>query len=105
MELENKPITLEDEEPKEMSIIEIPRDKHYDRAMHDTTYIKELVEHRSTWNEEVLPLVINDDPPLEKPTDPPKLISEPLPSELKYVFLRDDKTWLVVMPSYLSEQQ
>ena len=30
--------------------------------------------------------------PLEKPSDPPKINLDPLPRELKYAFLRDDKT-------------
>ena len=35
--------------------------------------------------------MINDDPPLEKPSDPPKKILEPLPCGLEYTFLRDIK--------------
>ena len=49
--------------------------------------------------------MINDDPPLEKPSDPTKLTLESLPSELKYVFLRNDKSWPVVIPSSLSEKE
>ena len=54
--------------------------------------IEELLEHGSTWSEKILLLVICNDPPLEEPSDLPKLILEPFPSELKCVFLRDDKT-------------
>ena len=53
IELEKGLKSLEDEEPKEMSTIDIP---------------------------------------IEKLSDTPKLIFEPLISKLKYVFLRDDKT-------------
>ena len=70
-----------------MIIIAIPIEKHCDRTIQDAPYIEELVEHEKT-----LPLVINDKPPLEKPSDPPKLILEPMSSELKCVYLRDDKT-------------
>ena len=35
--------------------------------------------------------MINDDPPLEKPSDPSKKFLEPLPCGLEYTFLRDIK--------------
>ena len=40
MELENEPITLEEEQ--EMSIIETSIGKHYDKAIRDAPYIEEL---------------------------------------------------------------
>ena len=84
MQLEKQPITLKDKEPKEMSIIEIPLEKHYDRTIQDAPYIEEIVEH-----ENILPLVINDNPPLEKLSEPLKPILEPLSSMLEYASLRD----------------
>ena len=49
--------------------------------------------------------MINDDPPLEKPSDLPKTTLKTLLSELKYAFIRDNETCLVVIPSSLFEQQ
>ena len=84
MELEKGLTTPKDKEPKEMSLIEKPIEKHYDRSRQDTPYIDELIEH-----EQILPLVINDDLPLGELSDPLKLILEPLPCSLKYTFLGD----------------
>ena len=91
---------LEDEDPKEVNMIETPMEKHLDEAVHgalmshfdtihkdDAPYIKESIAHTTAWSEKVLPLVTNDDPPLEKPSDPPKPILKPFPCGLKCVFI------------------
>ena len=48
--------------------------------------------------------MIESDTPLEKPSDPPNPILEPLPSGLKYAFLRSNETSPVVIPSSLAKQ-
>ena len=101
-----------------MSMIEHPMEEHCDRVVHgalmihfdtihkdDAPYIEELVAHTTTCSEKVLPIVIDDDPPFEKPSDPPKPILKPLPCELKYAFLKSNETCLVVISSSLQEQQ
>ena len=79
---------------------------HFDTThKNDASYIEESVTHTTTWSEKVQPLVINDDPPLKKPSNPPKPILKPLPHGLKYAFLKSNETSLVVISSSLHEQQ
>ena len=40
----------------------------------------------------------DDDPFIDKRRDPPKIILVPLPSELKYALLGENKTWSIVIP-------
>ena len=71
-----------------MSTIETPIEKYLDEDMQDALMSQ-----------------FDDDPFLEKPSDPSKLILEPLLSELKYPFLGENSTWLIVIPSSISEQE
>ena len=71
----------------------------------DAPYIKETVIHKTTWSEKIIPLVIDDDPPLEKPSNPSKPVLEALPSGLRYAIFRKSETCLVVIASSLTNQQ
>ena len=70
----------------------------------DASYIEELDVHTTTWSEKVLPFVIDDDPPLEKPSNPPKPILKPFPCGLKYSFLKSNDICPVVISSSLHKQ-
>ena len=71
----------------------------------DASYTEESIAHTSSWIEKVLPLVTDDHLSLEKLSDPPKVVLEPLPSGLNYAFLGSDETWPMVISFSLSEQQ
>ena len=71
MELENKPITLEDRESKEVSLTKIHVEKYYDRDENDA----------------LIHQVNYDNPPSKKLSDPSKLILKPLPCGLEYTSL------------------
>ena len=87
MESKKESITLEDRESKEVSLTKIHVENYYDRNEHDALMSQ-----------------FDDDPFLEKPRDPPKLILEPFPNELKYAFLGENSTWPIVIPSSIFEQ-
>ena len=71
-------------------MIETPIEKHLDEATHylfishsddnhhdDVPFIKKSAAHTTTWSKKIPPLVTDDDPTLEKPSDPPKPILKP----------------------------
>ena len=61
--------------------------------------IKTLIEkHLDEDLQDALMNQFDDDPFIEKRRDPPKTILEPLPSELKYALLSENKTWPIVIP-------
>ena len=84
-----------------MSIIKIPLDKHYDGVVHDALmnhfdnihdddapYIEESITYTLTRSGKILRLEIDDDPPLNKPSEPPNPTLKPLSRKLRYTFLR-----------------
>ena len=56
----------------------------------DAPYIGKSITHTSTSSGKLLPLVTDDDPPVKKPSKPPKPTLRPLSGELTYAFLGDD---------------
>ena len=52
--------------------------------------------------EEILPLFNEDETQRPVKEEPPKLILKPLPTELKYAYLEEDKQWPVVISSALT---
>ena len=62
-------------ESKEVNLTKIHEEKYYDRNEHGV----------------LISQVTNDNPPLEKLSDPPKLILEPLSCGLEYIFLGDNE--------------
>ena len=90
MKLETESATLKDEVPREVSMTEPPIEEHCHKAIYDTLIshsntihdddapqIDKLVAQTYAWSEKVIPLVIDDDPFLKKPSDSPKLILKP----------------------------
>ena len=55
--------------------------------------------------EEILPLLNEEETQRATKEEPPKLIIKPLPTELKYAYLEEDKKCPIVIPSALTIHQ
>ena len=67
----------------------------------------DLLTTLSPWRrrEEILPLINKDETQRAAKEEPPKVILKPLPIELKYAYLEEDKQCLVVISSALTIHQ
>ena len=110
--LYKKHIQSEEEEGlEEVHMIETLVEEHCDQRMHEDLIENfgdldegllepsDLLATLPPWRrrEKILPL-FNED-------EPPKLIFKPLPTELKYAYLEEDKKWHVVIASALTIHQ
>ncbi|RVX01287.1 Retrovirus-related Pol polyprotein from transposon 17.6 [Vitis vinifera] len=109
----------EEEGPEKVCMIDTLVEEHYDQRMQ-----KDLVESfgdldegllepsyllttLSPWRrrEEILPLFNEEETQRAVKEEPPKLILKPLPTELKYAYLEEDKKCPVVISSALTIHQ
>ena len=106
----------EEEGPKEVCIIDTLVEEHYNKKMQeklneslgdlDEGLLKpsDLLATLPGWRriEEILPLVNEEEAQEAVKEEPPKLNLKPLPTELKYVYLEENKKCPVVISSSLT---
>ena len=115
-----KPINPEEEEgPKEVCIIDTLVEEHYNQKMQDKLNesfgdleegfpeSSDVLAALQCWRmrEEILPLFNEEETQEAVKEEAPKLILKPLPTELKYAYLKENKKCSVVISSSLTTPQ